>query len=124
MTAQPVDRATTNARIARAVRAAMAARGVKDDKQLAALSGVKYDTLLRRLNGKPWLADEIIAVAAALDVDVSTLLYGDPDEWFRPTRGKVQPTAPYVASRATMGTIHRNKTTHGSAVGALRASAA
>lgn len=82
MTTQPVDATATAQRISRTVRAVMAARDVRDDKALAEMSGVKYDTLLRRLNGKPWFAHELLAVAAALEVDVQTLIAGDPDGWF------------------------------------------
>jgi len=91
MSTETVSRDATNQRIVRAVRAAMGARDVKDDKQLASLSGIKYDTLLRRLNGKPWLAEEILAVAVALDVDVRVLLESDPDDWFRRDELKQQP---------------------------------
>jgi hypothetical protein len=83
MTADFVDTTLANERISRAIRAAMAARGVKDAKHLAALSGIQYDTLLRRMDGKPWLASEILAVATALDVEAGALLETDPEQWFR-----------------------------------------
>lgn len=103
MSAQPVDAAATSQRISRMVRAIMAARGIREDKELANTSGVNYDTLLRRLNGKPWVAHELLAVASALEVDVATLMTGDPDDWFPRAAVPVAVTVRKPAAAAKVG---------------------
>lgn len=107
MTAQPVDSGDINARVSRNVKALAAIRGIGTHKELAAAAGLSDDTVSRRLAGKPWKLIELLAMAHALDVDLTVLVEGNPDEWFR--RGGTQPPPPKVTQAKVVPGQRRGK---------------